>query len=370
VRLEPFTEEPIGLVNADGSPAGKWEPADLGLDEDGLKSLYRWLVLTRAVDDRGLILVKQGRAGFFAQSAGQEAAMVGSAAPLRSDDWIFPAHRELGVCLVAGMSTADIFGQILGRTNDPAGGRQMPSHLGKGGDLRVVPPSSVVGSQIPQAAGVALGIKIRGGDQVVACYFGDGATSEGDFHVGLNCAGVYRLPAIFVCQNNQYAISIGLSGQTASKNIAVKAVAYGFDGYLVDGQDVLAVHGVARQVAGRAREGRGPALLELLTYRYGPHSSADDDKRYRTREELDEWRQRRDPLRRMRRYLGHHGLWDDDREAELAAECKRVVDAGLAVAEAAPEPGPETIADHTFARPYAFLTRQKEALLAELEASR
>lgn len=370
MRFEPFTAEPIRLLDGDGLPVGNFAPADLGLDEVGLLGLYRWLVLTRAVDDRGLILVKQGRAGFFAQSAGQEAAMVGSAAPLRRDDWIFPAHRELGVCLVAGMSTAEIFGQVLGRVNDPTGGRQMPSHLGKGGDLRVVPPSSVVGSQIPQAAGVALGVKLRGGDQVVACYFGDGATSEGDFHVGLNCAGVYRAPAVFICQNNQYAISIGLSGQTASKNIAIKAAAYGFDGYLVDGQDVLAVYGVTGQAVSRARKGQGPALLELVTYRYGPHSSADDDKRYRDRQELAEWRERRDPLRRMRRYLEHLGLWDDDREAGLAAECQRIVQEGLAVAEAAPEPGPETIIEHTFAQPYPFLIRQKEALLRDLEEPR
>jgi 2-oxoisovalerate dehydrogenase E1 component alpha subunit len=233
---------------------------------------------------------------------------------------------------------------------DPCKARQMPVHYGSRA-LRIVPTASVVGNHLPEAVGVSYAARLKKESCVAVAYFGEGATSEGDFHAAMNFAGVLKTPTLFVCQNNQYAISVGRQAQTASRSIAIKATAYGFDGYYVDGNDVLAVHAVMQHLVDRARSGGGPALLEALTYRYGPHSSADDDRLYRKEEEVKAWREQRDPIRRMRRFLEERGLWSEDREGALLAHVKAEVDAGAERAEATPDPPPDTLFDDVYAAP-------------------
>ena len=295
--LKPFTDTPIKFMEFDGTPAGGVDT--LGLSADDYLKMYRWLVLSRAVDDRGYILVRQGRAGFYAQIAGQEASQIGSALPLRAEDWLYADHRSQGSMLVKGLRAAEWFAHVLGRSLDPSQGRLMPHGPGRR-DLNIVPPSSTVGNQITEAVGTAMAQRIKKRKQVTICYFGDGATSEGDFHVGMNFAAVYNSPCIFFCQNNQYAISVRLEEQTHTKTIAEKAKAYGMEGFLVDGNDVLAVYAVTKYCVDKARADKGPSLVESYTYRYGPHSSADDDTRYRPKGELEMWRTQRDPVVRFR----------------------------------------------------------------------
>jgi len=363
MAIQPFTDKPIKFMEYDGSPGGDLK--SLGLSKERYLEMYRWLVFTRAVDDRGYILVRQGRAGFYAQTAGQEASQVGSALPLTADDWMYGDHRSQGSQLVKGLDPAEWFAHILGKQLDPTAGRSMPGHIGRN-SLHMVPPSSTVGNQITEAVGTAMAQKIKKTKEVTICYFGDGATSEGDFHVGMNFAAVYAAPCILFCQNNQYAISVRLEEQTHTKTIAEKARAYGMDGYFVDGNDVLAVYAVTKQCVDRAREGHGPALIEAYTYRYGPHSSADDDTRYRPKGELDMWRTQRDPVTRFRNFLLHEKLWNDEPEQKLVAEAKAQVAAAMEKAEHSPAPQPLTVFDHVYAQLTPHLEWERKELAAEL----
>jgi TPP-dependent pyruvate/acetoin dehydrogenase alpha subunit len=237
----------------------------------------------------------------------------------------------------------------------------MGSHYGKG-SLHIVTPSSTVGNQPPAAVGVALAARIKKEDAVAVAYFGDGATAEGDTLCAFNMAGVMRVPVIFACQNNQYAISINNAGETATKNFACKAEAFGFDGYYVDGNDAIAVAEVTKYCVERARKGGGPALIEYLTYRYGPHSSADDDSRYRPKGELDMWRGERDPLGRMQKYMRAQKLLNEAQEAAMMAEIKSEVERGLQEAEDSPLPAPETVFDHAYETLPWHLEKQKREL--------
>jgi TPP-dependent pyruvate/acetoin dehydrogenase alpha subunit len=236
-------------------------------------------------------------------------------------------------------------------------------------DLHIVPPSSTVGNQIPEAEGTAMAQKIKKDGGITICYFGDGATSEGDFHVGLNFAAVYDSPIIFFCQNNQYAISVKLEEQTHTATIAEKARAYGMEGYLVDGNDVIAVYLVTKHCAEKARKGNGPSLIEAYTYRYGPHSSADDDTRYRPKGELEIWRSQRDPVQRMRRFLEGKKIWNEQKEQKLQQEIKDELAAALHEAEESPPPQPITVVDHVYAQRTPHLERERKELAAELGIS-
>ena len=354
--LRPFTDEPLAILDRpDAAP-----PA--GLADDDLRRLYELMVRTRAVDEKALILVRQGKAAFYTASSGQEAAQVGSAYPLQEQDWIFPAHRELGCLLTHGLPMEEIFGQILGKMGDPCKARQMPVHFGSR-RLHIVPTASTVCNHLPEAVGAAYAARLRKETAVAVAYFGEGASSEGDFHAAMNFAGVFKTPTLFVCQNNQYAISVHRQAQTASRTIAIKAEAYGFDGYYVDGNDVLAVYAVMRQAVDRARAGGGPALIEALTYRYAPHSSADDDKLYRKEDEVKEWRERRDPIRRFRLFLEKRGLWTEAEDRALLDRVKAEVDAAADRAEAAPDPPPETLFDDVYAAPLWIQERERAAML-------
>jgi TPP-dependent pyruvate/acetoin dehydrogenase alpha subunit len=363
MSVTPFTDKPYKLLEYDGTPTP--EADKLGLSDQDLISIYRWLVFVRAVDDRGYILVRQGRSGFYAQIAGQEASQIGSAWPLERVDYMFGDHRSQGSMLFKGLRAAEWFAHQLGRMLDPSQGRLMPHGPGRK-DLRIVPPSSTVGNQITEAVGTAMAQKIKKRKEITICYFGDGATSEGDFHVGMNFAAVYGSPIILFCQNNQYAISVKLEEQTHTKTIAEKAKAYGMEGYFVDGNDVLAVYAVTKHCADKARRGDGPSLIEAYTYRYGPHSSADDDTRYRPKGELEMWRNERDPITRFRKFLVKKRLWDDSKEQKLQADCKAEVAAALEEAEKSPAPEPITVLDYAYEKLTPHLEWERKELAAEL----
>ena len=319
------------MIRDDGSV----DPAtDPGLSRTDAERLYRGMMLERILDDRMLALQRQGRIGFYGPSVGQEAAIVGAAAAMEAGDWIVPQYREPGAALVRGMPLTDLICQFMTNSGDPAKGRQMPCHyVYRPGNFLSI--SSPVGTQIPHATGIAWAMKLRKAKDAVLVYFGDGATSTPDFHAALNFAGVFRVPCVFLCNNNQWAISLPVSRQTATATLAEKAVAYGFPGVRVDGMDALAVYAAVRRAAAGAREGSGPTLLEAVTYRFGPHSSSDDPSRYRDEKEAAAWRAR-DPLVRFRRYLEWKGWWDDAREAGLEKEIGDSITRAVAEAEAKP----------------------------------
>lgn len=313
----------------------------LGLAAVDLLTMYRQMVLTRAVSTRMWQLNRMGKAYFVVASDGHEAAQVGSAYALRPGrDFVLPYYRDIGVVLTVGMTAEELLLAALARAADPSsGGRQMSAHYGKASS-RIVSASAPVATQIPHAVGIALASKLRGEDDVTIVYFGDGATSKGDFHEGLNFAAVFRLPVVFFCENNQYAISVPLHKQMGIENVSQRAAAYGFPGVTVDGNDILAVYEATREAVARARRGEGPTLVEAKTYRYLPHSSDDDDRRYRPREEVEAWRQR-DPILRLRAYLLEAGLLTEEADQGLNAQVAAEVDRATEAAEASPYPRPE-----------------------------
>jgi len=261
-----------------------------------------------------------------------------------------PYYRDMGVCLVAGLTPRDVFLGVFGKRDDPSsGGRQMPAHWGSR-RLGIVTGSSPIATQIPHAAGIGYARKYRGEAAVVGCWFGDGATSEGDWHEGLNFAGIHKLPVVWFCENNKYAISVPLSKQMAVENVADRASAYGCEGFIVEGNDVLACYEVTKKAIERARSGGGPSLIELKTYRFHPHTSDDDDRTYRSREEVEEAK-RNDSLIVFADYLKEQGLIDDGGIEELRAEVKQEVDAEVDAAWNAADPSPEGTLEHLFATP-------------------
>ncbi len=316
---------------------GHADPAtDPKLSSDEILRLYRFMVLERTLDNRMLSLQRQGRIGFYGPSLGQEAAIVGAAFAMNPEDWIFPQYREPGAALVRGMPLAELVAQFFGNALDPIHGRQMPCHyVYRAGNFMSI--SSVVGSQIPLAVGAAWAAKIRKDPIACLVYFGDGGTSTADFHVGLNFAGVFKAPVVFLCNNNQWAISLPLRKQTASATLAQKAAAYGFEGVRVDGMDALAVVAAVREAQHRARAGEGPTLVEAVTYRLGPHSSSDDPTRYRDEKEVEVWR-RRDPNEILRNHLVARGIWDGEADQRLLQELDDAITEAVHAVERAPPP--------------------------------
>jgi 2-oxoisovalerate dehydrogenase E1 component alpha subunit len=320
----------------------------LGLSSDDLLAMHRLLVTSRLLDEAALRQNRMGRAPFVVPAAGHEACQVGTAWAMRrgSDIWL-PYYRDLGVVLAAGMTPYEVFLGVFAKAEDPSsGGRQMPAHWGSR-RLGIITGSSPIATQVPHAAGIAYAVKYRGEDAVVGCWFGDGATSEGDWHEGLNFSGIHSLPVIFVCENNQYAISVPQSKQMAVRDVATRAEGYGFPGVVVDGNDVLACYGAMKAAHERARAGEGPTLIECKTYRFLPHTSDDDDKTYRTREEVEEAKAR-DPLAQFGGYLRTHGVLDDEKEEAVRAEVKREIDEAIQAAWDAPDPDPESALEHIF----------------------
>ena len=360
-RFEPFTDEPISVINEAGDWIAEFE---LDLEPEQLQRFYRDMLRARIADERFGRLQRQGRLSFVAPSAGHEAAQVGIAHSIQAGkDWVYPYYRDMALCLALGIPLVELVGQSMATLADPARGRQMPYHAGSR-PLNTFTMASPIASHIPPATGTAISQKIEGKGEITVCTFGDGATSEGDWHAGLNFAGAQGAPAVFVCQNNGYAISVDLKRQTGSDTIHQKAHAYGMPGYYVDGMDVLASYYVMQEAAARAREGVGPALVELVVYRYGGHSSADDDSRYRPREEVALWRGR-DPLARFRRFLEKRGLWDDAAEESAKAEFDAEFTDAVQEAEAAGKPPLETMFEDVLAEMPTRLRKQRDELLGD-----
>lgn len=331
------------------------------VSEDDLLRLYRVMLLNRRVDERMVRLQRQGRIGFYIGSIGEEASILGSAFALKATDWIIPCYREAGAAFWRGYTLHQFISQLFGTADDANKGRQMPNHYGSR-EIRFASISSPVGSQIPHATGVGLAAKLSGKKEVALVYFGDGATSQGDFHVACNFAGVFRTPTVFFCRNNQWAISVPLKNQTASESIAIKAQAYGFPGVQVDGNDIFGVIQVTREAVERAREGKGPTLIEALTYRQGAHSTSDDPRAYRDDKEVESWR-KRDPLERFRKHLISRKLWDDKKEESLEAEIKEEIQETLRKVEAAGPPSLESMFEDVYeSLPWNLREQQEEAL--------
>ena len=321
----------------------------LGLSADDLLSMHRTLLTARLLDEASLRQNRMGRAPFVVPVSGHEGCQIGTAWPMRrgTDIWL-PYYRDVGVVLVAGMTPYEIFLGVFSKADDPSsGGRQMPSHWGSR-RLGIISGSSPIATQIPHAAGIAYAARLRGEDTVVGCWFGDGATSEGDWHEGLNFAGIHKLPVIFVCENNQYAISVPQSKQMAVKDVASRAEGYGFPGVVVDGNDVLACYAAMVTAHDRARAGGGPTLIECKTYRYLPHTSDDDDKSYRTREEVEE-AHHHDPIDLFAVYLREQGIADEPALEAMRDEIKADLDRQITQAWEAPDPEPASAMRHVFA---------------------
>jgi pyruvate dehydrogenase E1 component alpha subunit len=352
IALEPrFQVEYLSILDSDGNLDTALEPK---LADTELRSLYRSMLLARRLDERMVRLQRQGRIGTFAPTKGQEAAQVGSVFSLRPTDWMVPSFRETAAMIWRGWPIEKLLLFFAGHLE---GGQPAP-------DQRDLPITIPVATQLPHAVGLAYAAQYRGDDVVVMAYFGDGATSEGDFHEALNFAGVWHVPVVFVCQNNQWAISVPLKKQTHSRTIAQKALAYGLPGIQVDGNDVLAVYAAAREAVVRARAGEGPTLIECVTYRLGVHTTADDPTKYRSEAEVAMWEQK-DPLTRYRGYLEKRNLLEEGLEQQVDEEIAEAIRRF----EATPPPDPLTMFDHVYAELPPDLQAQRDEMAGRDDAS-
>lgn len=354
--LVSFSVERVEVLDPEGNVDANLMP---DLSGERIQELYRWMVLTRRFDERMLKLQRQGRIGTFARVTGQEGAQLGAAFALGDQDWMVPAFREAGIFLVRGMRM-EHFLQYWGGDER---GNVMPE------GVRMLPAAIPVGTHMLHAVGLAWATKQRGESAAVLTSFGEGATSEGDFGEAMNFAGVFQAPVVFLCQNNQWAISLPYSRQTAACTVAQKALGYGMPGTQVDGNDVFAVYRVAAEALDRARNGGGPSLIEAHTYRVTDHTTSDDARRYRSDEEVEVWR-RRDPIDRLVRYMKKEGLLDDAGEAAANAGADRQVAEAVAAFEAVEPPSPEEIFAHVYAEITPPLAEQRAALLRRLEGRR
>ncbi|MBW3667040.1 MAG: pyruvate dehydrogenase (acetyl-transferring) E1 component subunit alpha, partial [Actinobacteria bacterium] len=312
----------FNLINPDGTVVDR-----LPFTLEEMRALYADMVEARTYDRKSMAMQRQGRLATYAPFQGQEAAQIGAAAALRDDDWVAATYRDAALNWRAGYPWELL---ILGRTGDERGG-QVPE------DVNILPPSITVGGHMIHAVGLAWAEMLKGTDRIALTSFGDGATSEGDFHEAMNFAAVYRAPTVFFCQNNGYAISYPVAEQTRSETIAAKSTAYGMPGIRVDGNDVAAVLVKVQEAAERARAGEGPTLIEAVTYRMGPHTTADDPGRYREGSEPDRWEER-DPLRRVQLLLERAGGWSEAWQVELEEEASQRIEEAVEAAESIPAP--------------------------------
>jgi len=372
---------PVGHI---GDPeAGRWEaefplrkviredgsadPAEVALSDARALELYRWMVLSRELDERMVQLQRQGRIAFYIGAIGEEATVLGTVSALAEQDWLFPSYREHLAVLFRGMPLVTFACDLLGNAGDRMLGHQMPCHEAwEPGHF--VSISAPIATQVPQAVGAAWAARIRGDDMVSLTWFGDGATSSSDFHTGANFAGVQKIPVILVCRNNGWAISVPRDLQTASATIAQKAVAYGIHGERVDGNDLLAVHAATRRARDRAAAGQGPTLIECVTYRVEGHSTSDDPRAYRGPDEVEPWRAR-DPILRMGRYLQWRKVLAGGDTDRYRAEAREQVRRAVEEAEAfAPKPALETLFEGVYAEPLWQQREQLEEIRAAIAA--
>jgi len=352
-EIGPFTVSYLQVIDEKGNADPAVEPA---LSESRLTALYRAMVLTRAADERLLKLQRQGRVGTFAPGTGQEATAVGSAMAMTDKDWFVGAFRELGSLLVRGVELWKYYLYYNGYEE----GNLWPNAK------RTLPISIIVGAQTLHGVGLAYAMRQRGEkDSAVVTVFGDGATSQGDVHEAMNFASVWKVPVVFLCQNNQWAISVPLRKQTASRTLAQRAIGYDMPGIQVDGNDVLSVYKATHEALQRARAGEGPTFIEALTYRLSMHTTADDPRKYRAEEEEKKWWPR-EPLGRFRTYLEKKGIWDDVKQAQLEKEIKAEVDEAVRVFEAPREFKPDLPFDHVFGTEHPVIEAQRREFLASL----
>lgn len=320
----------------------------LGLSDESVYEMFRIMVLARRIDERMWLLNRSGKIPFVISCQGQEAAQVGAAFALdREQDYVLPYYRDVGVVLTFGMTARDLLLSGFAKLEDPnSGGRQMPGHFGQKIN-RIVTGSSPVTTQVPHAVGIALAGKMEKKNFVTLVTFGEGSSNQGDFHEGANFASVHKLPVIFMCENNQYAISVPISKQVACEKISDRAIGYGMPGVTVDGNDPLAVYQAVKEAANRARAGLGPSLIETVSYRLTPHSSDDDDRSYRTEEEVAEAK-KKDAISTFGIYLKDMNVMDEILEKQLYEETMQIVNEATDYAEQAPYANPEFALKHVY----------------------
>ncbi len=339
--LESFQVKRLDILDEKGNADVSLAPA---LTDEELKRMYETLVLVRTFDQRALNLQREGRLGTYPSNMGQEASQVGSTFASEKTDWLFTSFRENGVYVAAGYPLELLFQYWAGDER----GMKTP------GNLNIFPLSIPVGTQIVHAVGAAMSAKYRKDRVGVLVYFGDGGSSRGDFHEGLNMAGVFKAPVVFLCQNNQWAISVPRERQTAAQTIAQKAVAYGFEGIQLDGNDIFAVYKATKEALQKAKEGKGPTLIECFTYRIADHTTSDDASRYRPKEELEMWKAR-DPIIRLRLFMENKGVWTEAYQKDVEARTKAVIDDAQRKADAAAPPDPRDMFTYT----YSSLSQQQ-----------
>ncbi|MFC4302594.1 thiamine pyrophosphate-dependent dehydrogenase E1 component subunit alpha [Cohnella boryungensis] len=331
-----------------GSVQQSLRHAELGLTNERAVDMYKTMMLARRFDERGQLLQRAGKINFHISGITQEPSQVAMGFAMdREHDWFLPYYRDYGFVLAVGMTVKELMLSLFAKAEDPnSAGRQLPGHFGSK-RLRIVTGSSPVTTQVPHAAGFALAAKMRKEPSVAVVSFGEGSSNQGDFHEGCNFAGVHQLPVIFVCQNNQYAISTPMSKQTRGR-ISDRALGYGFPGIQVDGSDTLEVYRVFKEARERALAGEGPALVEILTYRVTGHSNTDNDMTYRTKDEVER-NKGKDGVFEFRKYLIDSGLWSDEKEETLQKEIRAMLDEATEYADKAPFQTTEDVFRYVYA---------------------
>ena len=347
-EYNPLEKKMLQIMDEEGNIIKPELMPDLGDEE--IKQMYKLMIQTRETDKKALMYQRQGRMLTYAPNLGQEAAQVGSAFTLAKKDWMVPAFRELGAWLTRGAKLEMLYLYWYGN--------EFGSHVPE--DIRILPISVPIASHLQHAVGIAWAAKLQGKDEVAITYFGDGATSQGDFSEAMNWAGVYKAPTIFFCQNNQFAISVPREIQTAAETIAQKALAFGMPGILVDGNDIFAVYVATKHAVDRARRGEGPTLIEAYTYRLGAHTTSDDPTRYRKDEEVEAWK-KKDPIDRLRKYLMSKNLLSEEEETEIIEEYGKMAEEAFKYVEA----NGDTVLEDIFKYHYKEMTPQLKEQMEE-----
>lgn len=352
---------PYCYLNEHGQLDQSYQPT---ISNENLVKGYKIMLLTRHVDDRMITLQRQGMITFAMSALGEEACSVASAAALSAEDWMYPQYREAGIMFWRGFTAQQYIHHMFGDREDLTYGRQMPNHFGSR-SLNVVTVSSPIGTKIPHAAGCAYAMKVQKEKKIAICYFGEGATSEGDFHAGINFAAVRKVPAIFFCRNNGYAISTPCCRQFACESISVKGAGYGITAYNIDGNDFFAVYEAVSKARNKCLEGNGPVLIEAMTYRRGAHSTSDDPSQYRSDEEVKKW-EAKDPIVRLRLYLESKGLWNSKEEEEFHRQITEEVNNAIANAKETLIPPIEMMIEHVYFETPPVLKEQLNDLLKSM----
>lgn len=354
--LKNFSVSYMQVLDENGKIDGKLMPE---LSNEDIQKMYESMVLGRMFDETMLKLQREGRIGTYAPAIGQEATQAGCAFALEKTDWFFPMYRDVSSFIMRGMPLENL---VLYWSGDHRGMR-IPEGQNN------FPPAIPVSTQLPHAVGAAMAAGILGHKIAVIVFTGDGGTSKADFHEALNFAGVFKAPVVIVCENNQYAISVPRSRQTAAETIAQKAIAYGFEGIQVDGNDVFAVYKVAKEALDKARSGKGPSLIECVTYRIADHTTADDSAKYRKQEEVDAWK-KKDPIDRLRKYMESRALWNQYYEKRVRMQAEEKISEAVKKAESTPPPEVEEIFQHMYAEMNENLREQMEELKGSLKGQK